>query len=80
MKKRLFSLALASVMALSLAGCGGSKEAATEAETKAETEQTAADTSVKAEDTTAQEETKSRERSRVRGCFRKRRRNIDSRI
>ena len=58
MKKRLFSLALASVMALSLAGCGGSKEAATEAETKAETEQTAADTSVKAEDTTAQEETK----------------------
>lgn len=58
MKKRLFSLALASVMALSLAGCGGSKEAATEAETKAETEQTAADTSAKAEDTTAQEETK----------------------
>lgn len=57
-KKRLFSLALASVMALSLAGCGGSKEAATEAETKAETEQTAADTSAKAEDTTAQEETK----------------------
>lgn len=55
MKKRLFSLALASVMALSLAGCGGSKEAATEAETKAETEQTAADTSAKAEDTTAQE-------------------------
>ena len=54
MKKRLFSLALASVMALSLAGCGGSKEAAT----KAETEQTAADTSAKAEDTTAQEETK----------------------
>ena len=49
MKKRLFSLALASVMALSLAGCGGSK---------AETEQTAADTSAKAEDTTAQEETK----------------------
>ena len=58
MKKRLFSLALASVMALSLAGCGGSKEAATEAETKAETEQTAEDTSAKAEDTTAQEETK----------------------
>ena len=58
MKKRLISIALASVMALSLAGCGGSKEAATEAETKAETEQTAADTSVKAEDTTAQEETK----------------------
>ena len=54
MKKRLFSLALASVMALSLAGCGGSKEAATEAETKAETEQTAEDTSAKAEDTTAQ--------------------------
>ena len=45
-------------MALSLAGCGGSKEAATEAETKAETEQTAEDTSAKAEDTTAQEETK----------------------
>ena len=80
MKKRLFSLALASVMALSLAGCGGSKEAATEAETKAETEQTAADTSAKAEEYHRAGGDKSRERSRVRGCFRKRRRNIDSRI
>ena len=42
MKKRLFSLALASVMVLSLAGCGGSKGAATE--TKAETTEAAADT------------------------------------
>ena len=58
MKKRLFSLALASVMALSLAGCGGSKEAATEAETKAETEQTAADTSAKAEDAATEADTK----------------------
>ena len=58
MKKRLFSLALASVMALSLAGCGGSQEAATAAGTKAETEQAAADTSAKAEDTAAEAETR----------------------
>lgn len=58
MKKRLFSLALASVMALSLAGCGGSQEAATAAGTKAETEQAAADTSAKAEDAAAEAETK----------------------
>lgn len=54
MKKRLFSLALASVMVLSLAGCGGSKGAATE--TKAETTEAAADTA-KAEG--ASEETES---------------------
>ena len=58
MKKRLFSLALASVMALSLAGCGGSQKAATAAETKAETEQAAADTSAKAEDAATEAETK----------------------
>lgn len=58
MKKRLFSLALASVMVLSLAGCGGSQEAATAAGTKAETEQAAADTSAKAEDTAAEAETR----------------------
>ena len=58
MKKRLFSLALASVMALSLAGCGGSQEVATAAGTKAETEQAAADTSAKAEDTAAEAETR----------------------
>lgn len=51
MKKRFFSLALASVMALSLAGCGGSQEAATAAETKAETTQASAeDKTAKAED------------------------------
>ena len=58
MKKRLFSLALASVMALSLAGCGGSQKAATAAETKAETAQTAADTSAKAEDAATEADTK----------------------
>lgn len=58
MKKRLFSLALASVMALSLAGCGGSQKAATAAETKAETAQTAADTSVKAEGAATEADTK----------------------
>lgn len=61
MKKRLFSLALASVMALSLAGCGGSQKAATAAETKAETKAEtgqAADASAKAEDTAAEAETK----------------------
>ena len=58
MKKRLFSLALASVMALSLAGCGGSQDAATAAGTKAEPEQAAADTSAKAEDAAAEAETK----------------------
>ena len=58
MKKRLFSLALASVMALSLAGCGGSQKAATAAETKAETAQTAADTSVKSEGAATEADTK----------------------
>ena len=47
MKKRFLSLALASVMALSLAGCGGAAAttaAETEAETKAETTEAAAET------------------------------------
>ena len=58
MKKRLFSLALASVMALSLAGCGGLKGAAPAAARRSETEQAAADTSAKAEDTAAEAETR----------------------
>ena len=55
MKKRLFSLALASVMALSLAGCGGSAGGTTtEADTSAPADTTAQASS---EDTTAADDT-----------------------
>lgn len=62
MKKRFFSLALASVVALSLAGCGGSQDAATSAETKAETTQPASeDKTAKAEDAATGADTDSTE-------------------
>ena len=55
MKKRLISIALASVMALSLAGCGGSAgETTTEADTSAPADTTAQASS---EDTTAADDT-----------------------
>ena len=51
MKKRMVSLMMAGVMAVSLAGCGGAKTETTTAETKAE--ETKADES-QAEETSAE--------------------------
>ena len=56
MKKRLMSFALASVMALSLAGCGGGTAATTAAQTEAETKAEAAETTAETEAAASEQE------------------------